>query len=394
MQTPDFTSADFLNQHVKSILAFYEPNVLASDGGFHQCFLDDGSVYDSSTRHLVSSTRFVYNYATAYRLYGTPHHRKWASQGLNFLTQVHRQPNGHYAWLIEDGDVTDNQAMAYGHAFVMLAATSCVRAGIESGASVVSEIWDFCETYFWEEASSAYADERDGSLAKLDNYRGQNANMHMCEALIAAFEATGEAHYLERAQTLANRFAFDLAALNDGLIWEHYDEEWQPDMQYNIDKPDDLFKPWGFQPGHQLEWSKLLLMLHTHAPSERWVGRAAELYLAGMTKGWDTEHGGLVYGIAPDGTFADSHKYFWVHAEAFAAAWRLYRLSGESRYLDDYKTLWAYSWKHLVDHEQGAWFRIRNRDGSAVDKQKSPPGKTDYHTMGACWDVLSQQPVR
>ena len=225
----------------------------------------------------------------------------------------------------------------------------------------------------------------------LDSYRGQNANMHMCEALLACWQATGESPYLDRAEQLAQRFAVELAGLSDGMIWEHYDSQWQLDMQYNIDKPDDLFKPWGFQPGHQVEWCKLLLQLNAARPSQTWVDRAGSLYDAAMEKGWDREHGGLVYGFAPDGSFCDSHKYFWVHAEAFAAAWRLYRVTGVQRYLEDYRRLWQWSWQYLVDHEQGAWFRIRNRDGSAFDDLKSPPGKTDYHTLGACWDVLSQQ---
>lgn len=387
---PDFTSKAFLNQHVQWILAFYEPTVRANDGGFHQCFRDDGSVYDSGMRHLVSSTRFVFNYATAYRLYGTEYYRDWAGDGLDFLVREHRQDSGHYAWVIENGQVTDNRAMAYGHAFVMLAAASCLQAGIAHASPIIDEVWEFMESYFWDEKTGAYADERDGTLAVLDPYRGQNANMHMCEALIAAYEATRQQRYLDRATHLARRFTIELAAINDGLIWEHYDTNWQCDMQYNIDKPDDLFKPWGFQPGHQVEWSKLLMMLNAHAPEKVWVTRAIELYQAAMKQGWDHQHEGLVYGFAPDGEFADTHKYFWVHAEAFAAAWRLYRHTGEPSYLDDYQRLWKYSWAHLIDHEQGAWFRIRNRDGSAFDQLKSPPGKTDYHTMGACWDVLSQ----
>ena len=387
---PDFTSPAFLNRHVASILAFYEPNVRASDGGFHQCFRDDGSVYDSGTRHLVSSARFVFNYATAYRLYGTPHYRDWASEGMDFLNRAHRQNNGHYAWVIQNGQVSDNRAMAYGHAFVLLAAASCVQAGIQAAAPVIDELWDFLETYFWEEDANAYADERDGSLGTLDDYRGQNANMHMCEALIAAFEATGQQRFLTRAALIAKRFAIELASQNDGLIWEHYDTAWQCDMQYNIDKPDDLFKPWGFQPGHHVEWSKLLMMLNQHDAQEQWITRATDLYQQAMRRGWDDKHQGLVYGFAPDGEFADTHKYFWVHAEAFAAAWRLYKYTSEQAYLEDYQRLWTYSWNTLIDHHQGAWFRIRNRDGSAFDDLKSPPGKTDYHTMGACWDVLSQ----
>ena len=56
---------------------------------------------------------------------------------------------------------------------------------------------------------------------------------------------------------------------------------------------------------------------------------------------------------------------------------------------DDYLRLWDWSWRHLVDHENGAWFRIVSREGAWVEPYKSPAGKVDYHTMGACWDVLS-----
>ena len=391
-QSPQFRSPDFLQQHIKSILDFYEPRVIAADGGFHQCFMDDGTVYDPGMRHLVSSTRFVFNYATAYRLHGSEQHRLWAVKGFEYLQSVHRQPSGHYAWVIENGQVTDGRAMAYGHAFVMLAAASCVQAGIVEAAETIDQVWHFMEEHFWDADSRAYADELDNTLSVLDPYRGQNANMHTCEALLAAWQATRQPRYLERAELLAQRFAVELAALNNNLIWEHYDTQWQPDMQYNIDKPDDLFKPWGFQPGHQVEWTKLLLTLNQESPNPLWVKRATELYDAAIKHGWDEEFGGLVYGFAPDGDFSDAHKYFWVHAEAFAAAWRLHQLTGESRFADDYDRLWEYSWKHLIDHKHGAWFRIRNRDGSEFDKLKSPPGKTDYHTMGACWDVLSQQP--
>ena len=383
-----FDSADFLNAHIQSILDFYEPRVVDQAGGFFQTFRDNGDVYDAPCRHLVSSSRFVFNYATAYRKYGKPQHREWALHGIDFLKKAHHQTSGHFAWELRDGVVADGRAMAYGHAFVMLAGASALRAGIEEGRLLVTQMWDFLEQSFWQPEYRAYADERDASLQTLHAYRGQNANMHICEALLAAFEATGDAHYLDRAEVLANRFARELANLNDGLIWEHYSRDWQLDMQYNIDKPDDLFKPWGFQPGHHVEWAKLLLQLNAFRPDDWLVKRASELYQAAIDKGWDAEYGGLVYGFAPDGSFSDAHKYFWVHAEAFAAAWRLYRITGDERYQQDYQRIWGWSWRYLIDHQHGAWFRIRNRDGSPVDDLKSPPGKTDYHTMGACWDVL------
>ena len=54
-----------------------------------------------------------------------------------------------------------------------------------------------------------------------------------------------------------------------------------------------------------------------------------------------------------------------------------------------YDRLWEYAWAHMIDHVHGAWFRILDRRNRKYDEDKSPAGKTDYHTMGACHDVLS-----
>ena len=71
MTTPNFADPKFLTDHIKDTLAFYQPNVLDPEVGF-PAFQDDGSIYDSQTRHLVSSTRFVFNYAMAARHFDGP----------------------------------------------------------------------------------------------------------------------------------------------------------------------------------------------------------------------------------------------------------------------------------------------------------------------------------
>ena len=350
--------------------------------------MDDGTVYDRDTRHLVSSTRFVFNYVNAFIQTGTPHYRDWAEHGMRYLVSHHKTETGHYLWQRRGDVVDDGRAMAYGHAFVMLAASWAHRVGITGAADIVAEVWDFMEKQFYDAEHTAYADERDATLKTLSVYRGQNANMHTVEALLAAFESTHDEKYLHRAEAVAHKFTVELAALADGQVWEHYTTEWKQDWEYNIDKPDDIFKPWGFQPGHGMEWAKLLLQLEQHQPAEWHLETAKTLYQAAMTKGWDQDFGGLVYGYAPDGSFADVHKHFWVQSEAIAAAWRLYSVTGEEAYRKDYARLWQYCWDHLVDHKYGAWFRILDRDGKWIDNLKSPAGKVDYHTMGACWDVL------
>jgi len=385
---PNFESSEFLERHIQSILAFYSPRVLAHEGGFYGGFLDNGDCAAPQSRQLVGSARYVFNYATAYRLYGDPKHRDWAVWGLEFLTRAHRQNNGGFAWLLEGGKVADDRVMAYGHAFILLAAASCLRAGISTAAETMNQVFDFMETYFWDAAAGAYFDERDADLTTLSPYRGQNANMHMCEALLAAWQASGDTKFLDRAEILAEKFAIDLAAQSGGQIWEHYDSDWNVDMEYNIDNPNDRYRPWGFQVGHQTEWTKLLLILDAERPNPKWLPRAQALYDWALKAGWDDEFGGIVYGLAPNGDVCSDAKHFWVQAESFAAAWRLYKATDDEKYLQDYRRIWQWSWDHMIDHTHGAWFRVRNRDGSAINNQKSPLGKTDYHTMGACWDVL------
>ena len=56
---PDFHSPETLLAHIAHTMQFYHPRCIDPSGGFYHFFLDDGTVYDEHTRHLVSSTRFV-----------------------------------------------------------------------------------------------------------------------------------------------------------------------------------------------------------------------------------------------------------------------------------------------------------------------------------------------
>jgi mannose/cellobiose epimerase-like protein (N-acyl-D-glucosamine 2-epimerase family) len=217
----------------------------------------------------------------------------------------------------------------------------------------------------------------------------RNANMHMCEAMLAAFEASGEARYRDRALLLADHMTRRQAAQGEGLVWEHYDPQWQIDWDYNRDNPKHLFRPWGFQPGHQTEWAKLLLILDRHVQADWLVPTARYLFDTAVARSWDEARGGLYYGFAPDGSVCDDDKYFWVQAESLATAALLAARTGEAVYWDWYDKLWAYAWQHMIDHQYGAWYRILDADNRKYSNEKSPAGKTDYHTMGACYEVLN-----
>ncbi|MBN7820264.1 AGE family epimerase/isomerase [Bowmanella yangjiangensis] len=385
----NFLSQDFLIEHCQSILDFYTDKVVDTSGGYHQNYLDDGRLFDTDFKQLVSSTRIIVNYALAGMLFNRQDYLSIARHGLNYLEKVHWQPDSQtYAWTLKDHQPLDMTQQAYGYAFVLLAYAAARKTGLVSDNSKLLMVYDLLEKRFWQTEYGLYADEI-SPAGVLSSYRGQNANMHLCEAMLAAYEATGLSQFLERAKLLAHNIAVRQANLTDGLVWEHYTPSFQPDWEYNKNDPKNLYRPWGFQPGHQTEWTKLLLILHRHAPQDWLVERAKSLFDRAYQQAWDAQEGGLVYGFDPQGNWCDDDKYFWVQAESFAAAAMLYKVTGDNNYLEQYQALWEYSWKHMVDHQYGAWFRVLRRNNSKYSNQKSAAGaKCDYHTLGACFEVL------
>ena len=385
-----YRSRESLVAHIKSILDFYDPNIVDAAGGFVQNFRDDGTVFDVQDRHLVSSTRMVINYCRAYTLFGEEKYQRRAIHGLEFIARHHWDERRQaYNWTMSGTRPTDQTNHCYGLAFVLLMYSELVKAGIGDNCAAVDETFEILESRFWLNDNDLYADEASPDWSHLSDYRGQNANMHTCEAMLAAYEATANERYLERAYALAHRFTLDLAHKSDDLVWEHFTEDLDVDWDYNREDPKNLYRPWGFQPGHQTEWAKLLLSLYEIRPEKWMIERATHLFDRALEFAWDETYGGIQYGFNPQGEICDDDKYFWVQAESIAAAARLAVVTGEQRYWDWYEKIWDYADQHMIDKQYGAWFRVLDRKNNKLSDAKSTAGgKCDYHTLGACDDVI------
>src|SRR5580765_4175444 len=146
LDSPNFRGEAFLLDHIRTTMAFYHPHSIDPAGGFFHYFKHDGTIYDRSHRHLVSSTRFVFNYAMAANEFredaalrqqylDAMHH------GLRYLREVHFDPvSGGYAWTIRDGKPEDLSQQCYGAAFVLLAYSCALKAGVEEARGWMDEV--------------------------------------------------------------------------------------------------------------------------------------------------------------------------------------------------------------------------------------------------------------
>lgn len=402
---PDFRSRSFLRLHILDVLKFYDVRCVDPTGGYYQNFLDDGTVFNQTNRHLVGSARLVVNFAMAARLYGDAQWQDIARHGFRFLQDVHRDPDtGVYAWELEWDQgakkVIDTSNRCYGLAFVLLAMAHSARAGIREAAPEIAAVYERLERDFWEPSQGLYADQIDEPGGPLSPYRSQETNMHLCEALVAAYEATSDPRFIDRAMTLADTVTRGLARFADGFIWEHYRADastgrWAPDWDYNRDDPSNPYRPGGFEPGHHCEWAKLLLLLERLRPEGWLLPRARELFAAGTQAAWDGVNGGLAHVLVADENepgrlrIASSAKYFWAQAEAIAAAALLALRTADGDYWSWYDRLWQFSWDHFVDHAHGAWYRVLDAQNQRLGNRKGVAEEVDYHTMGACYEIWS-----
>jgi mannose/cellobiose epimerase-like protein (N-acyl-D-glucosamine 2-epimerase family) len=375
------------------VLRFYYPDCIDTRFGGYIAQLDerDGHVYDAASKHLVATARAVHNFSVGTLVDGPVWCRQSATHGLQFLSTVQYDPDaGGYDWVLEGRETVDATRYGYGHAFALLASASALKAGIPRARQELVRAARVLEEQFFEPDHGLYADRatREWDMA---SYRGQNANMHACEAHIAAYEATADRDHLDRAYGVADALCRRLAT-DDGLLWEHYDDDWDPDFEYNRDQPRHQFRPWGYQPGHHAEWAKLLCLLDRHRDEAWLLERAVELFDAAVDLGWDDDHGGFYYTVDETGEPVVADKYSWATTEAIGAAAllgaRLSRAGDDgrtARYLEWYDRLWAHAEAHYVNPREGCWYERLTRDHVRDGANHGVEVEPGYHPVTNCY---------
>ena len=130
------------------------------------------------------------------------------------------------------------------------------------------------------------------------------------------------------------------------------------------------------------------MILERYRPEPWMPERAQNLFDIALEKSWDEQREGMHYTFAPNGYILDTDRYYWVLSETIAAAALLALRTGDDKYWDWYDKAWAFSDRYFVDHKYGAWYRILNVENQQYDDLKSPPSKTDYHPLAACYETL------
>lgn len=369
----------WLSDEGNRILGFYQWAAIRDDGGFG--WLSVGGVgLPEMNRELWLSARMVHVFGLAH-LAGRPGAAQMVEHGLAYLRGPGRDSvHGGWFWSVDGSNgPADDRKQAYGHAFVLLAASTALTAGWESARPLLDEVSAVIDEHFWDNDARMCVDTLDRRWRHVDPYRGQNSNMHMTEAFMAAAEATGNDEFRLRAVHIASRVIRENAAKVQWRLPEHFDVDWRPLFDYNGSDRDNLFRPYGSLVGHWFEWARLLVQLHTTGFGDDWMLAAAVgLFRRGLDDGWDKTRDGLVFSVDFDGRPINHSRYHWVVAEAIGASAVLWRVTGEDLYDRWYQRFWGYAERFLVDLTNGSWHHELDRNNRPIEVAWK--GKPDlYH---------------
>ena len=376
----------FLEELRESLLSF--GHAFPAPGGSSYYLGDDGTPWKERNREtwITSRMAHVYSIGTFLGHEGSKELAEAAIKGLR--GELHDKENGGwYAGLTADGQILPTK-QCYAHAFVILAATSGVLAGVSGAEELLEDALKLYDLRFWNEEEGLACDTWNTEFTVRDDYRGLNANMHTVEAFLAVADVTGNEKYRARAGRIIDQ-VIGWAEKNNWRIPEHFKSDWTPDLECNKDRPDDPFKPYGATPGHGIEWARLITQWAMSACSEGdarrsgYLKAAENLYNRARSDGWNVDGApGIVYTTDWSGKPVVHDRMHWTLAEAVNTSAVLYRVTGNDSYADHYAEFLQYLDEVVLDKKNGSWFHQLDQNNRLLGTVW--PGKSDlYHALQA-----------
>ncbi|WP_083563601.1 AGE family epimerase/isomerase [Boudabousia liubingyangii] len=387
-------SPEWLNEEFKALLDFGMKSQAPLGFGY---LGRDGQLIESEGMQLWINCRMTHIACVAY-MRGYQEALPMAEHGLKALLGVFHDEEfgGWYSRVELDGKPSNPAASkeAYAHAFVCLAASSLVQAKIPGAQELLDLAIASQLEHWWDPQAGMVVNEISSDFSEVDAYRGINAAMHSVEAYQALADVTGDESWADRALLMID-FTVDQAKAHGWRIPEHYNSLWEPDLDYNLDRPADPFRPYGATPGHGFEWARLVLQLALRRGRSDLYAPALELFKRALADGWAADgKPGFVYATDFEGEVSVAARMHWVLVEAISAANALAQLGVEAEGLDLVALQaqwWAYAEQVLID-SPGRWNHEVNGDGEVVTE--TWPGMPDiYHAAQATYFPFAELPL-
>jgi mannose-6-phosphate isomerase len=276
-------------------------------GSFVERLTFEGKPLLKAPRRAMVQARQIYVFSHAALIGWRPQGESQALEAAHRLIDRYHGVDGGHGWVFSvhpDGAVSDVRRDFYAHAFALFGLAWAYKLAPEPRfLSTALDTLEVLDRHF-KSPSGGYHSALPADQGK----REQNPHMHLFEAMLAWFEATGREMFLARAAELDAMMAKRFFQPRTGILAEYFDGDWNPreGIHGRI-----------CEPGHHFEWSWLLRRY------ARLTGRvdspiAEALKAFADRHGYDAQ-GFVVDELIDDGRVHKPSRRSWPHTEAVKA---------------------------------------------------------------------------
>lgn len=333
-----------------------------SAGLFAERMTRDGVPDDSYFRTFVQA-RHVYATIVAGELGWSGPWRDLVAQTMNTLLDHARRPDGFFVHRLDrDARVIDARADLYDQAFVLFA------LGHAGAALDNPHLYDMAEQLLdviearWGHPSGGF---REGEIVE-PSIRRQNPHMHLLEAFIALYNASGRRRFAAAAQAVAELCRTRFVDPASGGLLEYFTQEWSPAAGAD-----------GYivEPGHCFEWAWLFEQLMENPEGNYAV--SDRLTAFGRRYGIDAWHGVAINAVLTDGNVMNAQARLWPQTERLKIAAARFQRKGRETDLHEMADAWKAIQRYLLPEEPGLWHDVMQENGTF--RQEMVPGSVLYH---------------
>lgn len=374
MRTTKRALKRFVEWARRDALPFWEKHGLDKNGGGYETLLLDTSPDIDALRRVRVQARQAYVFAHAGHLDWSENAKPVSDHFWEYLISKGMQGGipklscgfGGCAHLLgPDGTLHDGLRDTYAQAFVILAGAWRCKAfqdeqALDIAVKTVAFLDEFCTA-----SSGGWVE---GVPANLP--RRQNPHMHLFEAFMALYDASGDILYLNKANDIYVLFTTHFFNQKDASIIEFFDADWQPVGGQGGP----------IEPGHMMEWCWLLCQFE-RISGENTSVYADALYKAAIKLGQNPRTGLLYDEVNMLTKTSSKSSRNWAQTEFLKASIAQARAGDLQAFLQIPNLIDNIFSYYLDPAPKGGWIDQIDLSGQAISKDM--PASTFYHWMCA-----------
>lgn len=335
--------------------------------------------YQSRNRYPGMLARHIYSYSAAYLMSGKQRHLDMARQTMQYLIR-HGWDEKYGLWYNEidsTGQPVDRRKDLFMQTYAVTGLSLYYIVTHDSTAlHYLERSNELLEKHAWDDQFGGYYRvlNRDLSVDEEDRHKDFTPQLAPLSGhLLYLYSATRDSSYLQQARRIFDTSLDHMFKGTRNWIMERFDRDWSFRREADKNRAMNV--------GHNVETSWLGLRMYRITSDDRYLERALNLADSLDTYAF-RENGAWLHRIG----FEDPTRYpettsWWIQAYGNMYQLYLYRLTGVTRYLNQFRKGADFWNQHFVDREYGGSVLSTYLNGKLERGDKAVRSKTSYHSM-------------